>query len=200
MKEIEEDEKIQNEPTGKEVPKTEDETLEPEVEKNQNELTEKEVEKANNELTEHNPNEITDQKSQTFFSSTKTKKIIIIASIIAGVILVSAGIVLLVGHFKFDWFKSQTYDIDAKITRSLYQANYFKENKTIEAAFAFSDGNTTKKNFTVMNEFVVIMGKVKKLRWNRLLYTAYLIILDSKMKSDGKEYQLSSFNIFDEST
>ena len=114
--------------------------------------------------------------------------------------MVSAGIVLLVGHFKFDWFKSQTYTIDAKITRSLYQANYFKENKTIEAAFAFSDGNTTKKNFTVMNEFVVIMGKVKKLRWNRLLYTAYLIILDSKMKSDGKEYQLSSFNIFDEST
>ena len=51
-----------------------------------------------------------------------------------------------------------------------------------------------------MNDFVVIMGKVKKLRWNRLLYTAYLIILDSKIKSEDKEYQLSSFNIFDEGT
>ena len=204
MKEIKEDEKIQSESAGQEVPKTENESLEPEVEKNQNELTDKEDGKTSNELAEQElektQNEIIDQKNQTVGTSTKAKKIIIIVSIVAGVILVSAAIVLLVGHFKFDWFKSTNYPIDAKITRSLYQANYFKENKTIEAAFAFSDGNTTKKNFTVMNDFVVIMGKVKKLRWNRLLYTAYLIILDSKIKSEDKEYQLSSFNIFDEGT
>ena len=112
MKEIKEDEKIQSESAGQEVPKTENESLEPEVEKNQNELMDKEDGKTSNELAEQElektQNEIIDQKNQTVGTSTKAKKIIIIVSMVAGVILVSAAIVLLVGILNLIGSKAQT--------------------------------------------------------------------------------------------
>ena len=66
---------------------------------------------------------------------TKPSKIRIAVSIIISTLLVSAVTTLLIGHFKFDWFKSDSYKIDANINRSVYQANYFSEKKTVTTKF-----------------------------------------------------------------
>ena len=56
---------------------------------------------------------------------TKPNKVKIALSILASTLVVATITTLLVGHFKFDWFKSDEYKIDARINRSIYQANYF---------------------------------------------------------------------------
>ncbi len=56
-------------------------------------------------------------------------------AIIATTLVLAAATTLLIGHFKFDWFKSDNYKIDAKINRNLYQANYFSEKKTVNTKF-----------------------------------------------------------------
>ena len=76
---------------------------------------------------------------------TKSNKVKIFFSILASTLVVITITTLLVGHFKFDWFKSNVYKIDAKITRSIYQANYFKEKKTITTRFNFEGENTQEK-------------------------------------------------------
>ena len=117
-----------------------------------------------------------------------------------GIIFISTVTLLLVGHFKLDWFTDTDgkYSLDIKIKRSMYQANYFREEKIINAEFAFSNDSQYNRKFYIMSDFVVIMANVKKLERNQFLYTAYLIILDSKLKSEDTEYQLCSFNINDE--
>ena len=56
---------------------------------------------------------------------TKSNKVKITLLTLVSALLVAATAVLLVGHFKFDWFKSNEYKIDANINRSIYQANYY---------------------------------------------------------------------------
>ena len=49
----------------------------------------------------------------------KSHKKIKIAITLIGSLAIIATTTLLVGHFKFDWFKSEVYNIDGKISRSL---------------------------------------------------------------------------------
>ena len=70
--------------------------------------------------------ELIDQEVQAPVKSNKIKYTI---AIITGVVMAAAVAVLLVGHFKFNWFKSETYKIKAHIVRAAYQANYFTEKK-----------------------------------------------------------------------
>ena len=60
---------------------------------------------------------------------TKPNKVKLALSILAATLIVATVTTLLVGHFKFDWFKSDEYKIDAHIKRSVYQANYFSEKR-----------------------------------------------------------------------
>ena len=68
--------------------------------------------------------ELIDQKVQVPVKSNKIKYTI---AIITGIVMATAVSILLVGHFKFNWFKSETYKIKANISRAAYQANYFSE-------------------------------------------------------------------------
>ena len=70
--------------------------------------------------------ELIDQEVQAPVKSNKIKYTI---AIITGVLMVASVSVLLIGHFKFNWFKSDTYKIKADIFRTNYQANYFSEQK-----------------------------------------------------------------------
>ena len=56
---------------------------------------------------------------------TKSRKRKICISILVSLLLASS--ILLVGHLKYEWFKSDEYKIDANINRSVFQANYFTE-------------------------------------------------------------------------
>ena len=67
------------------------------------------------------------------------KKIKIAIAFIASLDII-ATTTLLIEYFKFDWFKSEVYDIDAKISNSLYQANDFTEKKTIKSKSGIANG------------------------------------------------------------
>ena len=77
---------------------------------------------------------------------TKSNKVKIILSILVSALIIAATAVLLVGHFKFEWFKSNEYKIDVNINRIVYQANYFSERKKVSINFNFEDGQSEKKN------------------------------------------------------
>ena len=124
---------------------------------------------------------------------TKPNKIKIVLSILVSALLVAATAILLVGHFKFDWFKSDEYKIDAHINRSVYQANYFSETKTISTKFNFHDGKTEEKEYIIDNKFVVFLTEKKD-----KLNTAALVILSSTATIDDKLQELAHLDIFDE--
>ena len=124
---------------------------------------------------------------------TKPSKIRIAVSIIISTLLVSAVTTLLIGHFKFDWFKSDSYKIDANINRSVYQANYFSEKKTVTTKFSFENGDAEQKEYIVDNNFVVFLtGKKDKLN------SAALVLLSSTMTYEEKVHELAHLNMFDE--
>ena len=59
-------------------------------------------------------------------SSNKIKYTI---AIISSTLVIAAISTLLIGHFKFDWFKNDNYKIDANIKRNVYQANYSQKRR-----------------------------------------------------------------------
>ena len=104
---------------------------------------------------------------------TKTfNKVKLAIAIIASTLVLAAVTTLLIGHFKFDWFKSDNYKIDANINRSVYQANYFSEKKTVTTKYSFENGDSEQKEYIVDNNFVVFLtGKKDNLN------TATLVLL-----------------------
>ena len=75
----------------------------------------------------------------------KSNKVKIALSVLVSTLLVATISTLLVGHFKFDWFKMDEVKIDAKINRSIYQANYFSEKKTTNTKFNFENGHSEER-------------------------------------------------------
>ena len=101
-------------------------------------------------------------------------------------------------HFKFDWFKSDNYKLDANISRTVYQANYFSEKKTVSTKFSFANGITHQKEYFLDTNFVVFLTDREELENKEFLNTAALILLDSKMTHEDGEKDLPHLNIFDE--
>ena len=95
-------------------------------------------------------------------------------AIIATTLVLAAATTLLIGHFKFDWFKSDNYKIDANINRSVYQANYFSEKKTMTTKISLSDGHIEKKEYIIDTNFVVFLTEKKE-----NLYSAALVLLSA---------------------
>ena len=107
--------------------------------------------------------------------------------------LIATITTLLVGHFKFDWFKSDEYKIDAQINRSIYQANYFSEIKTINTKFNFKDDFSDEKGYIVDNNFVVFLTDKK---YN--LNTGALVLLSSTASVNDQVKELPHLDMFDE--
>ena len=159
------------------------------------------------------------------FVETKPNKVKIVLAILASTLVVATMTTLIIGHFKFDWFKSDEYKIDAHINRSVYQANYFSEKKTINARFSF-DEHSEEKQYIVDNDFVVFLtekkGNIRRLneihRINinralkkftpsmhlklmkqiRNLNSATLVLLSSTASIDDEVHELPHLNMFDE--
>ena len=141
--------------------------------------------------------ELIDQEVQAPVKSNKIKYAI---AIIIGVLITAVVSIILVGHFKFDWFKSETYKIEANIQRSNFKANYFSEEKNMNIKVSFSNGQKEEKEFFISTNFVVILTERKELGKGDFLNTASLVILDSNLKTAEEEIKLTKFQIFDEST
>ena len=127
------------------------------------------------------------------------KKKYIIAGIILGLIAVVTTTVLLVGHFKYNLFGSETYQV-ANIKRELYSVDYFTETKSTKSKLAYTSGEFQEKEQLTETDFVVMVTDKEQLPNKVILNTAALIPLKSKVKMENKEADLSAFNIFDEKT
>ena len=128
----------------------------------------------------------------------KAHKKIKIFLAITGSILVIAATVLLIGYFHLNWFKSEIYNLDIKISRNTYEVNYFTETKILETRLGLTSGESNNKEITVKNNFLVVQTDREKLENNDFLNTVSLIILDVKVKMDNEEKQGISFDIFKE--
>ena len=68
-------------------------------------------------------------------------------AIVAATLVLASVTTLLIGHFKFNWFKGEIYKLDASISRKAYQANYFTEKKTVTTKFSFPNGINQEKQY-----------------------------------------------------
>lgn len=126
-----------------------------------------------------------------------TKKIKIAIALVASLTII-ASVTLLVGYFKFNWFKSEIYNIDAKISRNAFQANYFSETKTINTRIGFTSGITQDNEQKIYTNFMVMQKDRKELKNNDFLNTATLVILDTKLENKNELKEINSFNIYNE--
>ena len=124
---------------------------------------------------------------------TKSNKVKITLSILASTIFISAITILLVGHLKFDWFKSYEYKIDARINRSIYQANYFSEKKTINAILNYEDGHSEDKKLIVDNNFALYFMD-KKDNMN----TGALVLLSAIAHAEDKTQEINHLDLSNE--
>ena len=126
---------------------------------------------------------------------TKSNKSKIVVALIASTLMIAVATTLLIGHFEFDWFKSDEYKIDANINRNLYQANYFTERKTVSTKFTFETGDSEKKEYSVDSKFVVFLVEKQD-----NLNTAIMVLLSSTATVDGEAHELGHLNMFDENS
>ena len=127
------------------------------------------------------------------FETKTSNKVKYTIAIIATTLVLAATTTLLIGHFKFDWFKNDNYKIDANINRNLYQANYFSEKKTMTARFDFTTGDSEKKEFIIDSNFLVFLTDKKE-----NMNTATLVLLSSTATVDEEVQKLPHLNLFDE--
>ena len=141
--------------------------------------------------------EILDEKlrEEEIIPPKNNRKIKIFVAIIISILFVSINVILL-GHFKFNWFKSEIYNLDIQISRNIGQINYFTETKILKSRLGYTSGEFESKEIIIKNNFIVIQTSKEKLN-NYYLNTATLIILDVKVKMENEENQGISFNIFD---
>ena len=130
-------------------------------------------------------------------SPKNSKKIKYAIAIIASTLVLATVSILLIGHFKFNWFKSENYNLDVNISRSVYQANFFSERKTGVTKISLIEDIIEESTYYVDSNFVVYILEQEKAK-NGYLYTASLIILDSKVSTTEVNKDLSHLNIFDE--
>ena len=122
-----------------------------------------------------------------------SKKIKYTIALISSTLVIAAITTLLIGHFKFDWFKSDDYKIDANINRNVYQANYFSEKKTLSTKITLPDDVTQQKEYIIDTNFVVYFADKKE-----NINTAFLVLLSTTIQGDERLKDLPHLNIFDE--
>ena len=124
--------------------------------------------------------------------SEKPSKVKFILAILASTLILATVTTLLIGHLKFDWFKSNEYNINAKINRQIYQANYFSEKKTLTTKISFSNAPSVNKMYDLDSDFVVFLTEK-----NANINNAILVLLSSKMTSEEGQSDLAHLNLFD---
>ena len=128
----------------------------------------------------------------------KSSKMKYFIGIISSVIVLAVTATLLLGYFKFNWFKSEIYQLDANIVRQVNQANYFTETKKVNTKVALNDEGYQEEDFEVNTNFMVFLNERKPLKKDDYLNTATFILLKSKLISKEGEQDLPSFDLTNE--
>ena len=92
--------------------------------------------------------EILMNENEEIIETKPSNKVKYAVAIVSTTLVLAAVTTLLIGHFKFDWFKSDNYKLDANISRSVYQANYFSEKKQFQPNFLSLMELLNKKNIS----------------------------------------------------
>ena len=101
-------------------------------------------------------------KIKKYCKPKKNTKVKIIVAIISTVLILAVIITLLIGHFKFNWFKNDVYNEDVNIRREVNQASYFTENKKINTKIELTKDTYEEQNIEVNTDFMVyIKDKIK---------------------------------------
>ena len=142
------------------------------------------------------------------------KKKYIYIIVISFIVLIIITAVILIGHFKFNWFKKKVddeadeeiYDLDVKIKNTVNQVDYFTETKKIKSKIVYTSGESDEQEQILYNHFAVFLtDKTVNINSKNNLTNATInmnnctiVILDSKVKLGENETKLNSFDIFDE--
>ena len=142
--------------------------------------------------------EILINENEEIIDTKPNNKVKYAVAIVATTLVLASVMTLLIGHFKFNWFKGEIYKLDASISRKAYQANYFTEKKTVTTKFSFANGINQEKQYFLDTNFVVFLTNQEKLENKEFLNTAALILLDSKMTHEYGEKELPHLDMFNE--
>ena len=85
-------------------------------------------------------------EDQEIIPAKNNNKVKIIITIISIILILAVATTLLIGHFKFNWFKSEVYKVDTNIKREVNQASYFNENKKIKTKIELTKDTYEEQN------------------------------------------------------
>ena len=142
--------------------------------------------------------EILINENEEIIDTKPNNKVKYAVAIVATTLVLASVMTLLIGHFKFNWFKGEIYKLDASISRKAFQANYFSEKKTVTTKFSFANGINQEKQYFLDSNFVVFLIDQEQLENKEFLNTAALILLDSKMTHEYGEKELPHLDIFNQ--
>ena len=85
-------------------------------------------------------------EDQEILPAKNNNKVKIIITIISIILILAVATTLLIGHFKFNWFKNEVYKVDTNIKREVNQASYFNENKKIKTKIELTKDTYEEQN------------------------------------------------------
>ena len=85
-------------------------------------------------------------EDQEILPAKNNNKVKIIITIISIILILAVATTLLIGHFKFNWFKNEVYKVDTNIKREINQASYFNENKKINTKIELTKDTYEEQN------------------------------------------------------
>ena len=138
-------------------------------------------------------------------NKSKKKKILIISLSSLSVLLIIA-IILLVGHFRFDWFKKKK-ELVIATDRKVNSVSRYLEQKNAINYYEFEGRNETQEteNYSIISDFIVALNKKERIdkRYDfsdiDYIYEAFLLIINITQLNGNESYFLGGLDIYDES-
>ena len=127
---------------------------------------------------------INSSSTENIKNKSKKKKILIISLSSLSVLLIIA-IILLVGHFRFDWFKKKK-ELVIATDRKVNSVSRYLEHKNAINYYEFEGRNETQEtqNYSIISDFIVALSKKERIdkRYDfsdiDYIYEAFLLIIN----------------------
>ena len=151
------------------------------------------------------PNNINSSSSENKNNKSKKKKILII-SLSCLVVLLIIGIILMIGHFQYDWFKHKK-ELVIVTDKKVNSVQRYLEKKNAINYYEFNGVNETQEiqNYSIITDFIVAINKKERIdkRYDfsdiDYLHEAFLLIINITQLNDNESYFLGGIDIYDES-
>jgi hypothetical protein len=159
-----------------------------------------------NDLKKEIKSEKSSQKEKSTINDSKKKKtkIIIIVSFIC--ILIIVGLILIIGHIAFGWFKKKK-ELVVEQKRQENNVSRYLETKNATNIYNYDGINDTQNivNNTILTDFIVALNKKTKIdkRYDLsdidYIYETFLLIINITLLNETDSLFLGGLNIYNES-